>query len=71
MKFYLSTPPNDSLPDSSISVKVNNISRRRENTIREYPIVKIPDESLTKKLNTLASKPPFCVIHKVKKYDML
>jgi hypothetical protein len=71
MKFYLSNPPNDSLPGNSISVKVNNISRRREKIKQEYPIVKIPDESLIEKLNALASKPPFCVIYKVKKYDML
>ena len=30
-----------------------------------------PDEHTIRKLNTLASRQPFCVLHRVKKHDML
>ncbi|HEV3325843.1 MAG TPA: hypothetical protein VG052_09560 [Puia sp.] len=30
-----------------------------------------PDENTIRKLNVLASKHPFCVLHRVKKHDML
>jgi hypothetical protein len=71
MKFYLSSPPADSLSDGLLSVKVNNISRRKELRKIEPRLLNAPDESHIDKLNDLASKPPFCFIYRVKKYDTL
>jgi len=71
MKFILSAPSSDPSPDGILSVKVNNISRRREQRKKEPPLSDTPAESHIADLNILASKPPFCVIYKVKKYDML
>jgi hypothetical protein len=53
-----------------MSVKVNNISGRKE-VIPRRPLLAVPEDSLIGRLNDLASRPPFCVKHKVKKYDPL
>jgi hypothetical protein len=71
MKFYLSVPPTESLPDGPLTVKVNNISRRKDQRKRENHFLKTPDEGYIDELNDLASKPPFCFIYRVKKYDTL
>lgn len=70
MKFYLSYPSIDSPADGLMSVKVNNISGRKE-VIPRRPLLAVPEDSLIGRLNDLASRPPFCVKHKVKKYDPL
>jgi hypothetical protein len=70
MKFYLSTSATDALPNGPLSVKVNNVSRRKERTT-DHRLPHTPDADHIGKLNDLASKPPFCVIYRVKKYDPL
>jgi hypothetical protein len=71
MKFILSAPPTDPSPDGLLSVKVNNISRRGEQWKKVHHLSETPAESHIAELNILASKPPFCFIYKVKKYDTL
>jgi hypothetical protein len=71
MRFYLSAYPAGSPPDGPLSVKVNNISQRKELQKRGHRLYNTPEEDQIDKLNDLASKPPFCFIHKVRKYDPL
>jgi hypothetical protein len=71
MKFYLSAPPVEWLPEGPLTVKVNNVSRRKEQRKGENRLLKTQDEGYIDELNDLASKPPFCFIYRVKKYDTL
>lgn len=71
MKFYLSAVPTPSPSDESLFVKVYNISRKTRQRKSENRLSETPDEKHVEELNDLASKPPFCYVYKVKKYDPL
>lgn len=45
--------------------------RKRQGVVKRLSLPAHPDQDTIRKLNDLAAKKPFCIVHRVKKHDML
>ena len=59
------------LPESTMIAYTTKARRQRSGVINLLAAPEPPDENTIRKLNELAAKHPFCILHKVKRYDML
>lgn len=72
MNFYLSTPLPNLAQQPPLSVRVNNLEGKKIKKAAILPgFVNEPDEKEIQRLNELASRSPFCNIHRAKKHDPL
>jgi hypothetical protein len=68
----LAVRPTAIYPDSSAPAMTSTRpGRQRPAIVKLLPAPTPPDEKMVKALNELAARPPFCTLHKVKKYDAL
>lgn len=59
------------LPESTMIAYNTKARRQRSGVINLLAAPTPPDENTIRRLNELAAKHPFCVQHRVKRYDML
>ena len=72
MNFYLSTTFPEFTEQPPLSVRVNNLQGKKKKKAAIVPnFINEPNEEQIERLNQLASKPPFCNIHRSKRDDPL
>jgi hypothetical protein len=59
------------LPESTMIAYNTKAIRQQSGVLSLLAAPEPPDENTIRKLNELAAKHPFCILHRVKRYDML
>ena|GEM_PF-3589849 len=72
MNFYLSTNFPELAEQPPLSVRVNNLQGKKKKKAAIVPnFINEPEEHEIKRLNDLASRPPFSNTHRAKRHDPL